>query len=221
MRLFAGLYDTVRWVTIRGLLGRVGFATVVLLAGAQTADAHIVASRLGDFYAGALHPLTDLQDGVLWTALGLLAGSLGATHGRWLVLVLPLGLLLGLSVGLSFDSTWTAPLASAAMMVVLGLLLALGWRINVAALCLIALLLAFMRGVVNAGGVGAATDRVLFGAGLALCGYAFITLMTASTLALRGPDAQPSGTWRDIAIRACGSWITAIGLMAGGFALAS
>ena len=76
---------------MRRLLGRVGFATVVLLAAAQPADAHIVASRLGDFYAGALHPLTDLQDGVLWTALGLLAGSLGATHGRWLVLVLPSG----------------------------------------------------------------------------------------------------------------------------------
>jgi hypothetical protein len=39
-------------------------------------------SRLGDFYAGALHPLTDLQDGLLWTALGLLAGSLGAIHAR-------------------------------------------------------------------------------------------------------------------------------------------
>jgi urease accessory protein len=202
-------------------LGRGGFATVVLLAAAQTADAHIVASRLGDFYAGALHPLTDLQDCVLWTALGLLAGSLGATHGRWLVLALPLGLLVGLSVGLSFGSTWIAPLASAAMMVALGLLLAVGLRINVAALCLIALVLAFMRGVVNAGGVGAATDRVLFGAGLAMSGYAFITLITALTLAFRRLDAQPAGTWRDIAIRACGSWITAIGLMAGGFALAS
>jgi hydrogenase/urease accessory protein HupE len=221
MRQFASRYESVRSVAVKRLLGRVGFATVVLLAAAQTADAHIVASRLGDFYAGALHPLTDLQDGVLWTALGLLAGSLGATHGRWLVLVLPLGLLLGLSVGLSVGSTWIAPLASAAMMVVLGLLVALGLRINVAALCVIALVLAFMRGVVNAGGAGAATDRVLFGAGVAMCGYAFIALITALTIAFRRLDAQPSGTWRDIAIRACGSWITAIGLMAGGFALAS
>src|ERR1700737_171941 len=205
---------------MRRLLSRGGFAAMVL-AAAQSADPHLVASRLGDFYAGALHPLTDLQDGVLWTALGLLAGSLGATHGRWLVLVLPSGLLLGLSVGLSFGSTWIAPLASATMMVVLGLLLALGLRINVAALCLIALVLAFMRGAVNAGGVGAATDRVLFGAGLAMSGYAFITLITALTIAFRRLDAQPSGTWRAIAIRACGSWITAIGLMAGGFGLAS
>jgi len=94
-------------------------------------------------------------------------------------------------------------------------------RINVMALCAVALVLALMRGVVNAEGVGAATDKVLFGAGLALCGYAVITLITALTLTFRKPDAQPSRTWRDIAIRACGSWIAAIGLMVGGFALAS
>jgi urease accessory protein len=202
-------------------LSRVGFAAAILLITAQSADAHIVGSRLGDFYAGALHPLTDLQDDVLWTALGLLAGSLGATHGRWLVLLVPLGLLIGLSVGLSFGSTWIAPLASAGMMVLLGLLLAAGLRINVAALCVIALVLASMRGVVNAGGVGAATDRVLFGAGLAMCGYVFITLITALTVVFRRLDVQPSRTWRDIAIRACGSWIAAIGLMVGGFALAT
>jgi len=206
---------------MRRALSRATFAAAILLLAAQAADAHIVASRLGDFYAGALHPLTDLQDGVLWTALGLLAGSLGATHGRWLVLVLPLGLLLGLSVGLSFGSTWIAPLASAGMMVLLGLLLATAVRINVAALCAIALGLALMRGAVNAGGVGAATDKVLFGAGLAACGYVFITLITALTLAFRNREAQPSRMWRDIAIRACGSWIAAIGLMVGGFALAS
>jgi urease accessory protein len=203
------------------LLRRIGLAAAILLTTAQSADAHIVASRLGDFYAGALHPLTDLQDGVLWTALGLLAGSLGATHGRWLVLVLPVGLLLGLSVGLSFGNTWIGPLPNSGMMVLLGVLLAVGLRINVVALCGIALVLALMRGVVNAGGVGAATDRVLFGAGLAMAGYAFIALLTALTLTFRRPDAQPRRTWRDIAIRACGSWIAAIGLMVGGFALST
>jgi len=206
---------------MRQLLSRVGLIPVILLIGSHCADAHIVASRLGDFYAGALHPLTDLQDDVLWTALGLLAGSLGAAHGRWLVLVIPAGLLLGLSVGLSFGSTWIGPLANPGMMVLLGVLLALGLRINVVALCAVALVLALMRGIVNAEGVGAATDKVLFGAGLALCGYAVITLITALTLTFRKPDAQPSRTWRDIAIRACGSWIAAIGLMVGGFALAS
>src|SRR5712672_2955104 len=88
---------------MRRLLSRAGIAAVILLTAAQSAEAHIVASRLGDFYAGALHPLTDLQDDVLWTALGLLAGSLGATHGRWLVLVLPLGSLRD-RTGVGFDA---------------------------------------------------------------------------------------------------------------------
>jgi urease accessory protein len=78
-----------------------------------------------------------------------------------------------------------------------------------------------MRGVANAGGVGPETNRLLFGAGLAGAGYAAITLVMAATLAFRRPDAGPSAAWRGIALRACGSWIAAIGLMMGGFALAS
>jgi len=70
---------------------RIALATAMVLGFAQSANAHIVASRLGDFYAGALHPLTDLQDIVLWIAAGLLAGSMGATRGRWLVLIVPVG----------------------------------------------------------------------------------------------------------------------------------
>jgi hydrogenase/urease accessory protein HupE len=68
-------------------------AAAALTVSAQTADAHIVAARLGDFYSGALHPLSDIQDLVLWAALGVLAGSLGSAKGRWLVPVFPLGLL--------------------------------------------------------------------------------------------------------------------------------
>jgi len=206
---------------MRRRLSRGAFAAASLLLVAQCADAHIVSSRLGDFYAGALHPLTDLQDGVLWTALGLLAGSLGAIHGRWLVLVAPVGLLLGFTVGLSSGSAWIGSLSASGMMVLLGLLLALGLRINVAALCAIALVLCLMRGVANAAGVGTGTDTVLFGLGVALSGYVFITLITALTFTFRKLEVQPTRTWRDIALRACGSWIAAIGLMMGGFALAS
>jgi urease accessory protein len=206
---------------MRRLLTRSAFAAASLLLVAQSADAHIVSSRLGDFYAGALHPLTDLQDGVLWTALGLLAGSLGANHGRWLVLVAPLGLLLGFTVGLSSGSAWIGSLSTSGMMVLLGLLLALGLRINIAVLCALALALCLMLGVVNAAGIGAGTDTVLFGFGVALSGYVFITLVTALTFAFRRVDGQPAQTWRAIALRACGSWIAAIGLMMGGFALAS
>ncbi len=196
-------------------------AVAALMASAQAADAHIVASRLGDFYAGALHPLTDLQDLILWIALGVLAGSLGATKGRWLVLVFPLGLLAGLVLGLTSGGVSAGPVADAGMVVVLGLLLAANVRISIAPLCAMALGLAMMRGAANSGDVGLETNRLLFAAGLAGAGYAAITLTMAVTLAFRGTDANPSIAWRGIAIRAFGSWIAAIGLMMGGFALAS
>jgi urease accessory protein len=102
--------------------GRSFVAVAALVAQAPAAQAHIVASRLGDFYAGALHPLTDLQDIVLWLAMGVLAGSLGAARGRWLVLVFPLGLLAGLVLDRMFGVPSAGPAADA------GIILALGTR---------------------------------------------------------------------------------------------
>jgi len=212
-------------------LGRLGIAAAILFAQAEAAQAHIVASRLGDFYAGALHPLTDLQDIILWVAMGVLAGSLGAARGRWLVLVFPLGLLAGLVLGRAFGGLSAGPAVNAGMILGLGLLLAAAARLPTALLCVIAFGLAVLRGAANAGDLGPETDRLLFAAGLACAGYAAITLIMALTLAFRRPDAGTSlagtslaGTsleWRGIAIRAFGGWVAAIGLMMVGFALAS
>jgi hypothetical protein len=78
-----------------------------------------------------------------------------------------------------------------------------------------------MRGAANAGDLGPETNRLLFAAGLAGAGYAAITLTMALTVAFRGTDAGTAIAWRGIAIRAFGSWIAAIGVMMGGFALAT
>ena len=202
-------------------LGRLGIAAAILFAQAEAAQAHIVASRLGDFYAGALHPLTDLQDVILWTAMGVLAGSLGAARGRWLVLVFPLGLLAGLILGRVFGALSAGPATNAGTILELGLLLAAAARIPTGLLCVIAFGLAVMRGAANTGDLGPETDRLLFAAGLACAGYAAITLIMALTLTFRRTDAGPSLEWRGIAIRAFGGWIAAIGLMMVGFAFAS
>lgn len=205
---------------MRAQFGRACGAAAALLVSVAAADAHIVASRLGDFYAGALHPLTDLQDLILWAAMGVLAGSLGAAKGRWLVVIFPVGLLVGLALGSALGIVSAAPVADAGMIVVLGLLLAANMRIPTAALCAMAVGLALMRGTANSGDVGPETNLLLFAAGLGSAGYAGITLTMAATLVFRGTDAG-SVSWRSIAIRAFGSWIAAIGLMMGGFALAS
>jgi urease accessory protein len=168
-----------------------------------------------------LHPLTDLQDLILWAAIGVLAGSLGASKGRWLVLAFPLGLLAGLGLGRATGFVSVGPAADAGMILVLGLLLAAAVRMPMALLCAIAFGLAVMRGAANAGDLGPETNRLLFAAGLACAGYAAITLTMAVTLAFRRPEAGASMAWRGIAIRAFGGWIAAIGLMMVGFAYAS
>jgi urease accessory protein len=202
-------------------LGRGLIAAAVLLAQAGPAEAHIVALRLGDFYAGALHPLTDLQDIILWGAMGVLGGMLGAARGRWLVLVFPLGLLAGLALAQSFEITLTGSTVDAAMVLVLGLLMATAVRIPMAVLCALAFALAVIRGAANATDLGPETDRLLFAAGLACSGYAVITLVMALALAFRGADTSAPISWRKITLQALGGWIAAIGLMMVGYGLAS
>jgi urease accessory protein len=202
-------------------LGRGLIAAAVLLAQGGAAEAHIVASRLGDLYAGALHPLTDLQDIILWGAMGVLGGTLGAARGRWLVLVFPLGLLAGLALEQHFEITSTGPTVDAGIILALGLLLATAVRIPTVALCALAFALALIRGIANATDLGPETDRLLFAAGLAGSGYAVITLVTALVLAFRGADTGASISWRKITLQALGGWIAAIGLMMVGYGLAS
>ena len=194
------------------------FLLVPSLLLSSPAEAHIVASRLGDFYAGALHPLTGLEDVLLWLALGLLAGMQPAGRARWLVPLFPLGLLAGLALGLQAGVPGGAVLDAGAM-VALGALLALAVRLPGPALCALALALGVWRGAANAAGVAPDANVTLFAAGFAVAGYAAITLTAAAAAAFVQPAfVQPGQGWRAVTLRAAGSWIAAIGLMVGGLA---
>jgi hydrogenase/urease accessory protein HupE len=195
-------------------------SAAMVLAGANAAEAHIVAARLGDFYMGAVHPLTDLQDVVLWTATGVLAGTLGGAKARWLIPVFPLGLLVGLSLGNVFGVA-SAQLADATMMLAIGMLLAAAARVPTLLLCAIAFAVAVMRGAANGADLGPETDRLLFAAGLTGVGYGAITLTMALTAVFKRTNSDSATSWRAIAVRALGGWIAAIGLMMASLALAS
>lgn len=203
-----------RLKSARGLM-----AVAALLTGTNAAEAHIVAARLGDFYMGVSHPLTDLQDVVLWTATGVLAGTLGASKGRWLIPVFPLGLLIGLALGPVFGAV-SAQLADATMMLAIGMLLAAAVQVPTIVLCAIAFAVAVTRGAANGTELGPETDRLLFGAGLGCVGYGAITLTMALTAAFRRTTGSVT-SWRAIAVRALGGWIAAIGLMMASLVLAS
>ena len=195
-------------------------SAAMVLAGANAAEAHIVAARLGDFYMGAVHPLTDLGDVVLWTATGMLAGTLGGAKARWLIPVFPLGLLVGLSLGNVFSAT-SAQLADATMMLAIGMLLAAAAQVPTLLLCAIAFAVAVIRGAANGADLGPETDRLLFAAGLAGVGYGAITLTMALTAAFKRTSSDSATSWRAIAVRALGGWIAAIGLMMASLTLAS
>lgn len=203
-------------------IGGAWIAATTLVASTTASEAHIIAARLGDFYVGAVHPLTDLHDIVLWLAIGILGGSLGASKGRLLVLVFPLGLLAGLflvaSLGFALSESSALP---AAMILLTGLLLAAATPVPATLLCIIVFALAAARGAANASNLEPETNRLLFAAGLASAGYAVTTLIMALTLPFQRPASDGPTAWRTIAVRALGGWVAAIGLMMTGLAFAS
>ena len=202
--------------------GGASIAGATLLASTTASEAHVIAARLGDFYVGAAHPFTDLNDVILWLAIGILGGSLGASKGRWLVLVFPLGLLAGLYLGATFGLVPSeSSILPAGMILVTGLLLAAAMPIPATLLCVLAFAAAAARGAANVGNLEPETNRLLFAAGLASAGYAATALIMALTLTFHQQASTDPTAWRMIAIRAFGGWVAAIGLMMAGLAFAS
>src|SRR5262249_19117849 len=65
------------------------------------AQAHLIDTRLGDFYGGVLHPLSGFEYALPWLAVAILAGLQGTRHARWVFAVFPLGLLVGIGLYLA------------------------------------------------------------------------------------------------------------------------
>ena len=186
-----------------------GLAAGVLLAVLPlTAQAHLVNARFGDFYGGALHLLLGLDHVLPVIALGLLAGLQPPTTARWILAAVPLGLALGVVLGvLRLDLIPLAWMATGSF-IAIGLLVALALRLQPEVLAglggLIGLALGYVSGLV----VGERTDLVLYLAGLLTGAFVLLSLVAAGTIAL-----TRRAEWARIAARALGSWIAAIGLM--------
>ena len=192
------------------------WSAVASLLVASPAHAHIIATRLGDFYTGGLHPLSGLEDGALWLGLAVLAGSQPGRQGRYVLLAFPLSLLAGLAGAVWWALPPVPAIGDAAAMVVLGGLIASGIVLPRMIVVGLTVAVGVWRGAANATGIGPATDLLLFAGGFVLTGYVVVTLTAAIAVAvLRG-----SAPWRMIAVRAWGSWLAAIGLMFGSYVLA-
>jgi len=190
-------------------------AAMFLTAVPGVAEAHLVNTRLGDFYDGILRPLTGFEFALPWLALAILAAFQGKRRGRWLILTFPLGLLAGALLSIVLPHLGFVPILNVATFAVVGLMLATALVLPSPALLALGTITALLNGYENGAEMAAAADRFLFIAGTAAVGYIFVTLVTGSALAfLEGP-----GGWRSIALRAGGSWIAAVGIMVLGYQL--
>jgi len=195
-------------ITVRAPLGLAATLGAVLGAPA-VAHAHLVDTRLGDFYSGALHPLTDLQQILPWAALAALAAFQGADRARWVILAFPLALAAGGLAALVLPPPAIAPALGLALVAGIGLAVAAAARLPLALLLALAIVTGLLHGIENGAAMAASTDRVLFLSGMVVTGYAAITLMIGAALAF----LSGVGGWRLIALRAGGSWVAAVGIM--------
>lgn len=196
----------------------IGMPAILAIAGMPTAaHAHLVDTRLGDFYGGALHPLTDFQQILPWIALAALAALQGPLRARWLFVVFPLALLAGGAASLVLPPPPFAALLGLVLVALTGLALAVAAPVPLPALLILATVMGLLHGYQNGEAMIASTDQLLFLSGVTAIGYAALALMTGAAIAfLRGV-----GGWRPIALRASGSWVAAVGIMVLGLHLAT
>jgi hydrogenase/urease accessory protein HupE len=185
-------------------------AAIVLLTGAPTAaQAHLVDTRLGDFYGGMLHPLTAFEEILPWRALAILAAFPGPKRARWLLAGFPLGLLAGGILSLVLPNPPFIPALSVALIAITGLAVAAAINVPLPVLIGLAAIMGLVHGYQNGREMTVTTDQLLFISGVTAIGYAVVTMATASAIAfLRG-----AGGWRPIALRASGSWVAAVGIL--------
>jgi urease accessory protein len=132
-------------------------------------------------------------------------------------LVFPLGLIGGALLSVVAPALPISPALSIAVIAVTGLAVAAAIKLPFTAFIGLGALIALLHGYHNGQAMTQDTDRLLFICGLAAVGYVFVTLVTALATSFR----QGGGEWRLIALRASGSWVAAVGIMAIGLQLRS
>lgn len=188
---------------------RIGAAVVALVTAPATADAHLINTTLGDFYGGMLHPLSGVEDIVSWFALAVLAALQGPEKARWLLFAFPLSLAAGALLSVFAPALPITPVWSIAVVAVTGLAVAAAVSLPQPAFIGLGIFVGLVHGYHNGQAMTQDTDRVLYISAVAVVGYIFMTLMTGLAIHFR----QGGGDWRDIALRASGSWVAAVGIM--------
>lgn len=170
------------------------------------ANAHLVNSGLGPFYDGVTHLFVTPEDVLAVVALALLAGLGGKRCGRAVLFVLPAAWLAGALVGRMTSVSAGVPLLSAALLIALGMLVAVGRRLPLALVAGAALTCGLLKGCFNGAALAGAGPSGLAAAGIACAVFVMVALVSGQVAALQKD-------WARIMVRVAGSWIGAVGLL--------
>lgn len=179
-----------------------------LLLLPQTASAHLVSTRFGEFYSGVLHPLSTLIHLLPWMAIALLCGLQQQTrYSRWALILFPAVTFMGALTGSQVaQPEWIALLNMTSLLI--GLLVALALSLKPSVFIALLLLFGFSHGFANGDGGLRGSDFVLYISGVAVAAYLLMTLLTAAV-----KFTVNQAPWGSVAIRAGGSWIMAVGIL--------
>lgn len=193
---------------------RLLFLTTGLVLLPQPALAHLVSTRFGEFYNGLLHPLTTLLHLLPWVAIALLCGiQRKEEYARWALVIFPCVTLIGALFGSHFAAPgWIQCINLTSLLI--GAMVALAINLRPAAFIGLFATIGFSHGFANAE-IGLRGLEILFYvSGVALAAYLLMTLLSAASKSLASQS-----TWGIVAVRAGGSWITAVGILYIGFVL--
>lgn len=186
---------------------------VLALFTPTVAHAHLVNSGVGPFYDGALHLLLSPMDIVRLIALCLFAGTQEPAAARTSAVVAPITWMLAGAFAISYPATGAFALMDAAVLIVLGAVVAVNPRLP---WLLTATMAAGVGGLVGfQSGLELASDNAGW---VALLGAAVMTSIII-ILALSFVVSATSFPAR-VACRVLGSWTAATGLLSIGWIIA-
>jgi urease accessory protein len=182
------------------------------LVAASPAHAHLMNTGFGPFYDGLTHLFLTPADLLPVIALALLAGQHGPGCGRMVLIALPAAWLAAGLAGLLVAGQVHLPVATAAVTIVLGALVAVDLPLPVALVAGGAIGLGFLNGRLNGVELAASNGGALVILGI-VCSLCVVTSLLA------GQAASVRGAWARVAVRVAGSWIAAAGLFMLGWAV--
>jgi urease accessory protein len=188
------------------------WVVAVAVAVASRAHAHLVTTGLGPFYDGLTHLFVTPDDLLPVIALALLAGLHGPRFGRTVLLALPAAWLAGTLAGLLVVPHLGMPLATAAVTIALGTLVAAGRPLPLGLVAGCAVALGLFVGALDGIDLAPAQAGPLGAAGVTAALFVVVSLLAGQVASIRTP-------WARIAVQVAGSWIAAIGVFMLGWAV--